>query len=117
VARLISGDFSKVLSHAKPGDFVYLDPPHATTARRIFTEYGPRPFGQEDIDRLGAWLDRLTAQKVEFLLSYADSPEGRQLAKGYASRTVTVRRNIAGFAANRRLSTEILVNNRPMLAR
>jgi len=40
-ACFVRGDFEKVLDKAKKGDLVYMDPPYAVRARRVFREYDP----------------------------------------------------------------------------
>lgn len=116
-ASLISGDFEVVLSQARTGDFVYLDPPYSVKARRVFNEYDPSGFGTRDLQRLRHWLDRLTKYGIEFLLSYAECEEAELLMDGYAAREVTVRRNIAGFSGSRRRAGEWLISNKGALAR
>jgi len=54
--------------HAAEGDFVYLDPPYATRARRIFQEYDPATFTIEDLARLAKLLNDLAAKGVTFVL-------------------------------------------------
>src|ERR1022692_2833543 len=110
-ARFLNGDFEKVLEHAERGDFVYMDPPFAVRARRIFREYDPSTFTHEDIKRLRDWMDRLAAARIGFVVSYAESDEADILRKGFGYETVSVRRNIAGFAAHRSLSNELLISN------
>jgi len=110
-ARLIRGDFEKVLEHAQPGDLVYMDPPFAVRAHRVFRQYDPSTFTHEDISRIREWMDYLTAQKVDFVVSYAECDEANILKKGYDYQTVTVRRNIAGFAAHRAQTNEIMISN------
>lgn len=110
-ARLVAGDFERVLRCARKGDFVYLDPPFAVGARRVFNEYHPDSFAGNDIKRLRRWLVKLNKKKVAFLVSYAESAEARILAKGFNSRRVSVRRNIAGFAADRSICNEFLISN------
>lgn len=111
-AKLVAGDFEKVLELTEAGDFVYLDPPFAVSTRRIFREYHPDSFAQKDIERLKAWLRELDDRKVIFLVSYADSPEGRELTNGWHRKRVRTRRNIAGFSGHRRVAYEILATNR-----
>jgi len=110
-ARLINGDFENVLEQATRGDFVYMDPPFAVRARRIFREYDPSTFTHKDIARLRLWMERLDSAGIDFVVSYAESDEGDVLRKGFSCETVSVRRHIAGFAANRALTNELLISN------
>lgn len=110
-ARFMSGDFEKVLKNAKKGDFVYMDPPFAVRARRIFREYDPGTFTHKDIPRLRAQMERLDSAGIDFVVSYAESDEGDILRKGFACQTVAVRRHIAGFAAHRAVTNELLISN------
>ena len=110
-ARLVSGHFEKVLSQAKKGDFVYMDPPYAVRARRVFREYDPSTFTHEDISRLRSWMERLNAAGISFVVSYAESDEADILKRGFAYETVTVRRNVAGFATHRADTNELLISN------
>lgn len=110
-ARFINNDFATVLTHAKKGDLVYLDPPYAVRARRIFREYDPSTFTHKDIARLRSWMERLDARNVNFVVSYAESDEADVLRKGFSYEVVTVRRHIAGFAAHRALTNELLISN------
>ena len=72
-AVLLDGDFEEALSEAVRGDFVYLDPPYAISARRVFAEYHPNSFQEQDLDRLDRALSDLDSRGVHFVLSYADS--------------------------------------------
>jgi DNA adenine methylase len=110
-ARFVRGDFEEVLKLAKRGDLVYMDPPFAVRARRVFRQYDPSTFTCDDITRLRSWMERLDAQRIDFVVSYAESDEADVLKKGFFHRTVAVRRNIAGFAAHRSVSNELLISN------
>lgn len=110
-ARLIEGDFEKVLCLTQPGDFVYMDPPYSVGSRRVFNEYNAVSFVKSDLIRLRTWMEALAARNVAFVVSYAASKEGRYLAEGFYTRIAEVRRNVAGFAANRRLSKEVIISN------
>ncbi len=109
--ELIAGDFAVALARAKPGDFVYLDPPYHVSDRRVFREYGSQTFSPQDVRRLRTSLEKLQRIGAHFVVSYADSKEGRFLAKGFTTRRIPIRRNIAGFVGHRRLSMELLVSN------
>jgi DNA adenine methylase len=110
-ARLVAGDFAKTLSFARTGDFVYLDPPFAVGSRRVFRQYSEKPFDTSDVDRLAHQLRRLDRIGAEFLVSYADCSEARDLAHAWNSTKLFVRRNIAGFSGHRRMACEWLISN------
>jgi hypothetical protein len=56
-------------------------------------------------------MDRLNAAGIDFVVSYAESEEADILKKGFSYETVTVRRNVAGFAAHRAMANELLISN------
>jgi DNA adenine methylase len=110
-ARLRAWDFGTALRHVRRDDFVYLDPPYAVDARRVFREYGARPFGAKDLGRLKEHLQRIDARGAAFLVSYADSKEARDLAKPWRVSRMRVRRYVAGFAGARKRTYELLITN------
>jgi len=110
-ARFVLGDFEKVLKHAERGDLVYMDPPYAVEARRVFRQYDPSTFTLVDIARLRFWMERLDKAGIDFVVSYAESEEADILRKGFSCETVAVRRNVAGFAAHRVMTNELLISN------
>ncbi len=110
-AVLVGGGFEKTLAKVEPGDFVYLDPPFSVEAKRVFKEYNAAAFGDEDLVRLRRWLEKLANDNIQFLVSYAESDEADFLRKGFHSRVISVRRNIAGFTASRLRSNEILISS------
>jgi DNA adenine methylase len=109
--RLMKGDFEKVLQHAQKGDLVYMDPPFAVRARRVFREYDPSTFTHDDIFRLRSWMERLNSGGINFVVSYAESDEADILRRNFSYETVSVRRNIAGFTGSRILTNELLISN------
>ncbi len=113
-ARLMCADFEDTVSRAGAGDFVYLDPPYASTTRKTHGEYGYDTFAQCDLSRLVRCLRRLDRSGATFLLSYADNKMVRQQTSRWYQRTLCVQRHVAGFARHRRRVREILVSNRPL---
>ncbi len=108
---LLHADFEETLSHVTRGDFVYLDPPYVVESRRVFSEYLPGSFASYDLERLRRALVRLDAAGIPFLVSYADSSEARELLEAWQPRRIWTQRHIAGFAAARRGSFELLATN------
>ena len=109
--KFVKGDFEKVLAQARPGDLVYMDPPYAVSARRVFREYDPSTFTLTDLVRLRSWMEKFDKDGIEFVVSYADCAESKILKRGFTWTRLSVRRNIAGFAAHRKLSNEVLISN------
>jgi DNA adenine methylase len=110
-AKLVAGDFTQTLTLVRPGDFVYMDPPFAVQSRRVFREYGEKSFGTEDVPRLAEELRRLDRIRADFLVSYADCRQARNLAREWNSLRFAIRRNVAGFADHRRCAYEWLISN------
>jgi DNA adenine methylase len=109
-AHLIPKGFNTVLSQVTAGDFVYLDPPFSVEAKRVFKEYNAAIFGEDDVRTLRVWLEDLADRGIDFLVSYAESDEANFLRAGFYSRTISVRRNIAGFTESRLRSNEVLIS-------
>lgn len=110
-ARFVNGDFENALKYAEKGDLVYMDPPFAVRARRVFRQYDPSTFTSDDIGRLRGWMERLNAARINFVVSYAESDEADVLRRSFSYETLSVRRNIAGFAGHRTLTNELLISN------
>lgn len=110
-AALRSADFSELLRLAKHGDFVYVDPPYATTSRPVYGEYGYGSFDQSDEQRLLVALRQLTDAGVHVLLSYGDSRLTDQLGPDWRATRMVAARRVAGGLQHRRSSTEVLARN------
>lgn len=110
-AELKASNFEDVLETVVPGDFVYLDPPYSVKARRTFREYSSAEFGDSQLKALRRWMRDFEKRGIPFLVSYADSDEAKSLSKGFRTRRVEARRNIAGFHAHRRKAIECLISN------
>jgi DNA adenine methylase len=109
--EFVSGDFESTLAKVERGDFVYLDPPYAVTSRRLFRQYGSKPFGVEDVTRLSKELKRIHKLGANFLVSYADCREARELASHWKSEKFLVQRHVAGFSDHRTRSFEWIIYN------
>ncbi|MEW5982735.1 MAG: Dam family site-specific DNA-(adenine-N6)-methyltransferase [Acidobacteriota bacterium] len=114
------GWFEQVPARARPGDFVYLDPPYAplsTTSR--FTSYTAGQFSSEDQIRLQAVVIELARRGCHVLLSNSVAPEVRGLydendaarAAGLRAYRVNARRAINSKASQRGPIEEYIVTN------
>lgn len=113
-AVLLNDDFENVLSEVERGDFVYLDPPFAVARRRVFSEYHPDSFSKTDIARLRRALKNIDRKGAHFVVSYADSAEGRLLSSDWDFKRIRTRRNVAGFSGDRRVAYELIASNREL---
>ena len=108
-AQLVCCDFERAVACAEPGDFVYFDSPYHLQTVRTFRQYDATDFDFGAVWRLRSCLEALHDKRIAFLVSYAGSEEGEFLARGFLTQRIQVGRNIAGFAANRRRYTEMLI--------
>lgn len=87
-ADIVAADFRKVLHDAKPGDFVYLDPPYLPiytkpgeekepTAK--FNKYTAKTFEMPDLIELAEICVDLSQRGVHWVMSNRDAPSVREL--------------------------------------
>jgi DNA adenine methylase len=109
------GDYRAATKKAKPGDFVYLDPPYdpiSTTSS--FVAYNKTGFDQNDQEELRDEIVRLTKLGVHVLLSNSDTDFIRGLysnTKLFHITDVEVRRAISAKTSSRGMISEVLVDN------
>lgn len=104
-------DFRTVLDRAKPGDFVYFDPPYVpVSATSYFTAYSRGgDFGPAEQTALRDVFAELAGRGVHVLLSNSDVPFVRDLYAGFSIDQVLARRNINSNPAARGAVAEVLV--------
>ncbi len=97
------GDFEEITFNlAKPGDFIYLDPPYyplSDTAN--FTGYIPEGFGKREQERLADIYKGLDELGCYLMLSNFDTPFIRELYRGFLIQTVEAGRAINSKAKGR----------------
>lgn len=102
--------FPAIENNASKGSTIYLDPPYATSSKRTFS-YSSGCFSVADLDRLSKVLELIDTRGAKFVCSYADLAEFEYIRKGWNSYSVSVQRNIAGFAGARKLAKEWVLTN------
>ncbi|MGH9330012.1 MAG: DNA adenine methylase, partial [Vicinamibacterales bacterium] len=112
--------FDAALACARPGDFVYLDPPYAPTSRTSsFTAYTAGGFAAADQDRLQALVVELARGGCRMLLSNSTAPAIKRLyadnrrvrAAGLRALAVPARRAINSRASRRGPVMEFVITN------
>ncbi len=105
-------DFRACLHDVRKGDFIYLDPPYATSTQRRSGEYGYGSFDSDDLESLVDCLKSIDRKGARFLLSYKDSTTlKRLLPVTWQMRKINVKRHVAGFAKYRTDVIEVLISN------
>jgi DNA adenine methylase len=104
--------YSTVLENARPGDFVYFDPPyHPLSATANFTTYDRHGFGPDDQRQLRDIFAALAERGVRAMLSNSDTPFIRELYDGFAIDQVYVARAVNSKANGRGKVAEVIVRN------
>ena len=104
--------FEALLSHAKPGDFIYFDPPYEPVSRTAnFTAYQQDGFSREDQARLRDVFAELDRRRCKLMLSNSDTPFIRELYRKYRVDLVAAPRAINCDARGRGKVTEVVVRN------
>jgi len=104
--------FESLIEHAKPGDFIYFDPPYApVSATASFTSYARDGFAREDQTKLRDVYRALDRRGCKLMLSNSDVPFIRGLYREFRVDTVAAPRAINCNAKKRGKVTELVVTN------
>ncbi len=111
-ADLRCASFEALLEHAKPGDFVYFDPPYEpVSSTASFTAYSRNGFSREDQSRLAEVYAALDRRGCKLMLSNSDVPFIRTLYRRFRVDMVAAPRAINCNGAKRGKVTEVVVRN------
>lgn len=104
--------FETTATLARPGDFVYFDPPYAPLSmRNSFTAYDESGFGDVEQMILRDTFRDLDRRGCRVMLSNSDVPFIRRLYADYRIETVRALRSINSDAAGRGAIDEVIVRN------
>jgi len=104
--------FEALLESARPGDFVYFDPPyHPISETASFTSYAQNGFGPDDQRRLRDVFRALDRRGCRLMLSNSDVPFIRELYTGFHVDTVAAPRAISCNGGGRKRVSEVVVRN------
>ena len=104
--------FETLLTEARPGDFVYLDPPYEPVSRTAsFTSYAQDGFSQDDQRRLRDVFRELDRRGAKLMLSNSDVPFIRDLYRGFQIDVLMAPRAVSCDAGTRGPVPEVVVRN------
>jgi DNA adenine methylase len=111
-AELRCESFECLLARAKPGDFIYFDPPYEPVSRTAnFTAYARDGFSREDQERLRNVFAELDRRRCKLMLSNSDVAFIRDLYRKFRIDTVVAPRAVNCDATRRGLVSEVVVRN------
>lgn len=113
-AKIVTGDFDRLVNEATKHAFFYLDPPYRPISKTSsFTEYDKTPFKDEDQIRVKEFCDAIDDKESYFLLSNSDCQDDffEKLYEEYYVEKIKARRNINSRGEARGYILEILVSN------
>ena len=110
--KIYNLDFEDFLKKAKPGDFVYLDPPYDVVSKTAsFTAYNKDGFNRDEQKRLKKACDNLTAKGVKWMLSNSATSFILDLYNEYNIDIVKAKRCINSKGDKRGDVEEVLIRN------
>jgi DNA adenine methylase len=111
-AELEIAGFEALIERARPGDFIYFDPPYAPVSSTAnFTSYAQNGFAHEDQARLADVYRALDRRGCRLMLSNSDVPAIHELYAAFRIDLVAAPRAISCNAAKRKAVTEVVVRN------
>lgn len=105
-------DFEIALTEARPGDFIYFDPPyHPVSATASFTNYTENSFSFQDQQRLAHAFRELDKKGCRVMLSNSCVEPVIELYEGFPMEKIMARRAINSQGDRRGSVPEIVVTN------
>jgi DNA adenine methylase len=109
-ADIREADFTWILDEARPGDFVYFDPPYQPlSATANFTSYARDDFSEKDQAHLAEVFATLARRGVKCMLSNSDTPLVRELYADFRCDQVLAPRAISRRGDGRQSVAELIV--------
>lgn len=110
---ILQGDYSKAVSSARNGDFVYFDPPFDTFEKKKngFTSYTESGFGRQQQKELADVYKVLSEKGVKCMLSNHNTALINELYKNFNIHVITAKRMINSDANGRGDVEEVLITN------
>lgn len=111
--KILNSDYLKTLQkYAKPGDFIFLDPPYYPVGKfSDFKRYTKEFFYHEDQEKLRDEFDSLVQLGCHVLLTNSDHPTILELYKNYEIRIIETKRLISSNPETR-VGKDIIVIGR-----
>lgn len=111
-AELRSADYRETVCGARPGDFVYFDPPYSPTSSTAnFTSYTTGAFTDDDQRELADTARRLASRGCHVLVSNSDTPLVHELYQGFRVSRIRCPRSINSETSRRGDVVELVIES------
>jgi DNA adenine methylase len=111
-AEVLCRDFRHLLYKAKPGDFIYFDPPYSPLSETSsFTAYSDAPFDQREQKALRQVFNALAERGCHVMLSNSDTEFTRKLFQKFTIQSVQASRAINCRPEKRGKISELIITN------
>lgn len=107
--QLTSEPFENCINAAKPGDFIYADPPYLPVKKDSFTKYDAQGFGIEDHQKLAKALKDAQQRGCHVLASNSYCPETFEIFKDFTVEPIDSRHSINSDGDGRKIIKEVLI--------
>ena len=113
-ADIVAGDYLSVLKeYARPGDFIFLDPPYLPVSEYAdFKRYTKEQFYEEDHIELAEEVSRLQALGCHVILTNSNHPIVHELYKTFNIEVIQTKRYIS-CSGSKREGEDVIVTVRP----
>lgn len=113
-AVILCEDYKKVLSeYAKPGDFVFLDPPYVPVSEYAdFKRYTKEQFYEKDQRELSDMVDTLHRKGIHAILTNSNTPLVNELYGKYPMKVIQTKRYISSKSDTRK-GEDVIVTIEP----
>jgi DNA adenine methylase len=109
--RLSNACYKTALAAARPGDFVFIDPPYVPVRPNGDIAYTGSSFSLDRQGELANLCGRLTRAGVQWMVCNSNAAFIRKLYGHYQIHEVSARRSMSGGAQHRGRTTELLITN------
>ncbi len=110
--EIVCGDFDEVLrQHARPGDFVFLDPPYIPVSRYAeFNRYTREKFFDDDQQRVSSVAEYLVGIGCSVIITNSYHPMVFELYPGFDLEVVSTKRFISSKGSSRKADDLIVTS-------
>ena len=108
--KILNTDYEECVKDAKPGDFIYFDPPYDSD-NAIFTDYTENGFGKDEQRRLSKVFKELDKRGCYVMLSNYNTILVNELYKDYHFNIVESKTMIGAKSKDRKNVEEVIITN------